>query len=360
MARTIVALYDDMGTARKVVDELVKNGISRTAISLAANDSGGEFKKLSEGVDSQHVNAGEGSAFGAAVGALTGILVSLGALVIPGVGPVLAAGPIMAALGSTAVGAGIGAAAGGLLGALVGAGVPEEDAHFYSEGVRRGGTLVMVNSPDDNARTAYDIMQRHGAADINERGTAWRKEGWQKFDQNAQPYNQNTSVRETRTTRQAQPAAQTNRNLAGESVVPVVNEEIQVGKRQVEGGGVRINTQMVEKPVQEQVQLREEHVNVERRPVNREVTRGDLAAFEEGVIEVTATSEQAVVSKQARVVEEIVVSKDVANRTETINDSVRQTEVQVEQIPAGNQRTARVEDTNVTRNQQDQQRTNNR
>jgi hypothetical protein len=111
---------------------------------------------------------------------------------------VLAAGPLAAALGtagaSTLVGAGIGAAAGGLIGALVGAGIPEEDASFYAEGIRRGGTLVMVKTSDDMAQRAYDVLQRYGAVDVEERSGTWRQSGWSGFDPNAQPYTGTTEA----------------------------------------------------------------------------------------------------------------------------------------------------------------------
>ncbi len=117
----------------------------------------------------------------------------------------------------------------------------------------------------------------------------------------------------------------------GQAVIPVVEEELKVGKRTVEGGGVRVSTQVTETPVQEQVQLHEEQVKVERRPVNRAATSAD-AAFKEGTIEVTERSEEAVVTKQARVIEEIVVSKQAQDRTETVQDTVRRTDVDVEKV----------------------------
>jgi uncharacterized protein (TIGR02271 family) len=111
----------------------------------------------------------------------------------------------------------------------------------------------------------------------------------------------------------------------------VVEEQLQVGKRAVQAGGVRVHTRVIEKPVQEQVRLREERVHVERRPVDRPLTAADQP-FKERVIEATETVEQPVVAKQARVVEEVNVRKDVNQRTETVRDTVRRTDVQVEQI----------------------------
>ena len=136
------------------------------------------------------------------------------------------------------------------------------------------------------------------------------------------------------------PTSTTNLDNGGEVVLPVVEEELQVGKREVERGAIRVYTHVTETPVNEQVTLREEHVNVERRPVDRAVTEGD-AAFKEGSFELHETAEEAIVAKQARVVEEVVVGKEATQRTETISDTVRRTDVEVEEVP-GTTRTSGV------------------
>lgn len=119
----------------------------------------------------------------------------------------------------------------------------------------------------------------------------------------------------------------------GETRVPIVEEQVQIGKREVERGGVRVRTEVEEKPVEEQVRLREEHVRVERRPVDRPATEADIRrAQQAGTIEVTERAEQPVVQKQARVVEEVVVGKEATQRTETVRDTVRKTDVEVEQV----------------------------
>lgn len=124
----------------------------------------------------------------------------------------------------------------------------------------------------------------------------------------------------------------------GEAVLPVIEEDIAVGKRAVETGGVRVHTKVEERPVEEQVNLREEHVNVERRPVDRPVSDANMA-FQEQSFEVTEMAEQPVVRKQARVVEEVVISKDAQQHTETVRDTVRRQDVHVhEQESAGAER----------------------
>jgi len=203
MAKTVVGLFDTSAEAQSAVQELINSGFQRNDISLVANDAHGQYanyREVGATGSSTAEGAGAGAIGGGVLGGVLGLLVGVGALAIPGIGPVLAAGPLAAALGaagaSTLVGAGIGAAAGGIIGALVGAGIPEEDAGFYAEGVRRGGTLVLVKSSDDMAQRAYDVMQRYGAVDVDERGSSWRASGWKGFDTNAEPYTGKTDMDE--------------------------------------------------------------------------------------------------------------------------------------------------------------------
>jgi hypothetical protein len=178
--KTIVGMYDHFENARQVVQELVNSGIDRARISLIAGDREGRYATdLKRDVDDGDTIAG-GAATGAVVGGLGGLLLGLGALAIPGIGPVIAAGPIV----STLVGAGVGAAVGGLVGALVAAGVPEEQAGYYAEGVRRGSTLVTAEVAEERVDEVVRIMERHHPIDVDERATTWRQGGWTGFDAN--------------------------------------------------------------------------------------------------------------------------------------------------------------------------------
>ncbi len=112
--------------------------------------------------------------------------------------------------------------------------------------------------------------------------------------------------------------------------IPILEETLKVGKRQVDQGRVRVRSYIVETPVEEQVSLRQEHVHVERRPVDRPATSADEALFRERTIEAEERSEEAVVSKEARVKEELILSKDASVSTETVKDSVRRTEVEID------------------------------
>ena len=193
MTRTIVAVYNNFDHASRTVADLQKAGFNRSDISLIANDAAGHYKGFLEGKPiEKNVKAGEGAAVGAGFGALTGALVGLSALVIPGVGPVIAAGPLMAALTGGAVGAAAGAVTGGITAALVDIGVHETEAGYYADGVRRGGTLVVVKSTDTMADKAVSILRSHGPADMERTVQNWRSQGWRGFDPKAQPYDYTT------------------------------------------------------------------------------------------------------------------------------------------------------------------------
>ncbi len=134
---------------------------------------------------------------------------------------------------------------------------------------------------------------------------------------------------------QSQTATQSNtQSLQDEVRIPVVEEQVKIGKRAVTRGGVRVYQRVSETPVQEQVQLREEHITVERRPADQAATEADLGTFKEGVVELRESAEEAVVAKSAKVVEEVVVGKEVRDRTETVSDTVRRTDVEIEQLGA--------------------------
>jgi hypothetical protein len=193
--KTIVALYDDFAAAQRATQELVANGFDRSNISLVFNDAAGEYSQYVNDPDATPVPVvtdatAAGAGAGAVIGGIGGLLVGLGALAIPGIGPIVAAGPLVSAL----AGAGIGAVAGGLVGALTDLGVPETEASFYAEGVRRGGALVTAQVPDEQVNWAMDIMDRHHPVDLEERVGHWRQEGWTRFDPNGEPYTDHTGT----------------------------------------------------------------------------------------------------------------------------------------------------------------------
>ena len=184
---------------------------------------------------------------------------------------------------------------------------PQEDRRLYEEAVRRGGFLLTVDSDDQQADRVRDVLERSHAVDMDERERELQAAGFDPSTAGA-------------------PAAQ-----AGDEVIPVIEEKLTVGKRRVDRGGVRVRAYVVESQVQQAVNLREEHVEIERRPVGERVVNAEKL-FQERAIELTETAEEAVVTKSARVVEEVTLKKAVGERTQTVNDTVRHTEVEVEQI----------------------------
>jgi len=321
MAKTVVGLMNTAEEAERVVRDLTSTcRCDRADIGLMAR--GTDQADVSD-TDAHEPRsevahgAMKGAGTGAALGGVLGLVAGVAALSIPGFGPFIAAGPIASAL----AGAGVGAAAGGIIGALANMGVPEEEAHYYAEGVRRGGTLITVHArSDDAADCAAEVMRQHGAVDIDERGAQWKQEGWNGRIEPADERGRQTTGTQL---------DERGRSTTDAQVLPVAQEDLVVGKRAVQRGGVRVYTHVVEKPVEETVRLRDEHVRVERQPVDRAAAAGE-DAFREGTIEVRETIEEPVVSKQSRVVEEVRVSKDVNEHAEKIRDTVRATEVEVE------------------------------
>lgn len=194
---------------------------------------------------------------------------------------------------------------------LASLGMPDKDYDHLKDGIRDGGIVVAVAAPATHADAVEDIFEKHSVKKIDET----EKTGNEYLaDAAAAPL-----------------AADT---MSAETAIPVVEEELVVGKRAVNQGGVRIYRRVVEVPVEESVNLREEHVTVERHAVDRAVTDAD--AFRDRTIELTETAEEAVIGKNARVVEELLVGKKSSEHTETIHDTVRKTEVEVEEIPGSN------------------------
>jgi uncharacterized protein (TIGR02271 family) len=183
--------------------------------------------------------------------------------------------------------------------------MPDEDRQAYSEGVRRGGYLLTARVDEGRADAVCRILDDSGAIDFDERQQQWRSEGWSGRDE----------------------------------AIPVVEEQLRVGKREVERGGVRVRSYVEETPVEEAVSLRSEHVEIERRPVDERLSAANAdELFEERTIELTERGEEAVVAKEAVVREEIGIRKEVNQRTETISDTVRHTEVDVDDTRASDDR----------------------
>ncbi len=183
----------------------------------------------------------------------------------------------------------------------------DDEVKTYTKAAQRSGSIVTVHAQSkEEAEQAADLLDDCGAVDVNE---------------HASKYGYDSSSEKREGTMDE-----------GKKSIPIINEEMQVGKRMVETGGVRLRSRIVERPVEEKLRLREERVQVDRRSVDRSATEEDLKNFDEGQIEVIERAEVPVVSKEARVVEEVTIGKDVKERKETVSDTVRKTEVDIENI----------------------------
>lgn len=175
MTQTITNVYDDPATARQVVAALEDAGFTSDEVSIVRQNEEGWSNT---DTDDDSSGAATGATVGLAAGTGAGLLVSLGLVAIPGLGPLVAAG----VLATTLAGAAAGAVGGGIIGALTDFGVSEDDAQVYAENIRRGGTLVSVRTDESRASIAEEIMHRMGPVDIAERGNAYRGEGWTSYD----------------------------------------------------------------------------------------------------------------------------------------------------------------------------------
>lgn len=209
----------------------------------------------------------------------------------------------------------------------------------YAESVRRGSFVLTVDSRNaGEAERAGEILERFNPVDVDARVSHWKNQGWSGYDAAAPTYSRDDIERERAS--YLAPATNFTSGRQSESVdaavdavhIPVVEEQVNIGKREVERGRVRIIKRVIERPVQEQVTLRDEHIHVERRPVDRPVSGTELDTFQESSFEVRETDEEAVVAKTAKVVEELVIGKEVTEHTEQINETVRRTDIDVERL----------------------------
>lgn len=184
----------------------------------------------------------------------------------------------------------------------------DDERERYTKAARRGSVVTVHTQTSEEAQRASELLDQYGATDV---------------DDNYKEYSDSEAGNNF---------GRAYKNAGEGETVSVIEEKMQVGKREVETGGVRLKSRIVEKPVEESLRLREEHVSVERKPVDRAATDADLNNFKEETIELVEHAEVPVVSKESRIVEEVSLGKKVDNRKETIRDSVRKTEVDVEHI----------------------------
>lgn len=183
MSKTITRLFDDYSDGAAAVRELETLGVSHDDVSIVANNARGDHDGVKD-----HGDVERGASTGALLGGAGGLLAGLGLLAIPGLGPIVAAGWLAATAAGAGIGAVGGAATGGVVEGLKNAGHTDEEAHVYSEGVRRGGTLVSAKVPDNLIAQAEAILDRNKSVDAATRGAAYRQSGWTGFDADAPAY----------------------------------------------------------------------------------------------------------------------------------------------------------------------------
>jgi uncharacterized protein (TIGR02271 family) len=219
--------------------------------------------------------------------------------------------------------------------------LPGEDRHVYEEGMRRGGFLLIADVDNDEADEAIAALNESHlkSVDIEDRAHQWKSQGWMPAVAGAGMAGMGASAQQSSSSMSTQSSTlQGNMGRTDSQVdtstrsIPVVKEQLEVGKREVERGGVRVYSHIVETPVNESIELREEHVDVQRRAVDKPVSASDTTAFREQSLEMREMAEEAVVQKTARVVEEVTINKEVSERQEQIHDTVRHTEVEVERF----------------------------
>jgi len=200
--------------------------------------------------------------------------------------------------------------------------VPDEDAHLYAEGLGRGHSMLVIQANAGEHHRIMKVLERFNPMDIDDHAAKWRNSGWSGVHPGKAAWDVRRQSSTGGTTRAAA--------ATEEQVIPVYEEQLRVGKRAVEAGHVRVRVYTVERPVQEGLTLREERVAVERRPVDRPISGMPDQAFQERTVDVTTHREEPVIAKEARVKEEIRVRKEADQRTESVRDKVRHTEVEVE------------------------------
>lgn len=202
---TVVAVYDNFETADLVIRALVADGFERSDIGVAANNVSGAYNHLV--IDStpdmktdNDVSGSEGGGFGAVVGGITGAVVALTAIAIPGIGPIIAAGPLVALLGGATgavVGGAVGAVTGSIAASLIDLGIPDAEAEHYAESVRRGHALVTVLvTNEEDATTVSNVLRRYNPLRVKSLADQWREKGWSGFDPLAEPYTEAALVTE--------------------------------------------------------------------------------------------------------------------------------------------------------------------
>ena len=307
MAQTVIGFFDDAAEAQRAVQQLVSNGFDRDQIDISSGNKDGALSTSSTASDRNDPDRESG---------ITRFFKNL-------------------------------------------FGDNDDEVSRYSRVGMQSSSIVTVHAQSsDEAERAADLLDDYGAVNVNERASEYDRSNISSdrdlTSDRTSTYadtdrgmgyvasDRTTDFSDTDRTSGYSDTDTSRSNLGNttdrDTSINRIEEDLEVGKRTVETGGVRVRSRIVEKPVEESIRLREEHVTVERNPVNREVGRDEMANFQERDIELSERAEVPVVNKEARVVEEIRLTKDVEEREETIRDTVRSTEVDVENLSGNDNR----------------------
>jgi uncharacterized protein (TIGR02271 family) len=303
MQHTLVAVFDNNADAQGAMDELLASGFSRQDVRMSSGGSTTGTDSTLSGSSTSATSSGDAGTGGGIMNFFSNLF-----------------------------------------------GSDDDDTRHVSryEGAVSGGKCVITLTADSlpEVERAADIVERFGPIDIDEHsdnvgqmaaGGAMlqgSQSGMQSYSSSAQSDSIQQQGSLSGASLQRDTAIATGSTAT--QAIPVVQEQLKVGKREVHRGGVRIFSRVVETPVNESVSLREEHVDVQRRPVDQPISPADATAFKEQTIEMRETAEEAVVQKSARVVEEVTIGKQVNERQEQIHDTLRHTEVEVERLGGTN------------------------
>ncbi|MGB3548579.1 MAG: DUF2382 domain-containing protein [Saprospiraceae bacterium] len=299
--RRVVGVFRTRADAERAIDDLKAAGVDMERVSVVARDAD-EVSGVETGLDTEedtgnHADDGAktGALTGGAIGGIGGLLVGLGALAIPGVGPILLAGAEATAIATTLAGGAIGAAAGGLLGALVGLGIPEEDARVYNDRVEAGHYLVMINGPSVDADRAETLLRRHNAEEVKVYDSAGSA-------------------------------------LDNPNNVKLYEERLKVHRERVKTGEVAVGKRVETETAQVSVPVSKESVVIERTaPTTPGTTVPTADAFQSGeVARMEVYEESADIRKEPFVREEVNVRKETDRDVVNEEATVRREELDVD------------------------------
>lgn len=328
-SRRAIGTFPSRRAAENALHELKDSGFNMDHVSVIAKDSDGKGDIAGAGVHDRADNKADdgakvGAVSGGAVGGLTGLLVGIGALAIPGIGPIMLAGAAATALATTAAGGAIGAAAGGLLGGLVGLGVPEDRAKNYNDRVSAGEYLVIVDGAEAEIAKAQTVLSRRDIQDWGIYDIPSAEGRSTSVQESVQPVAAVAPVAASRTT------AESGLPTTDESV-KLYEERLVVDKDRAKTGEVAIGKHIETETARVSVPIEKERVVIERvTPGNETVVTPDSDAFTEGeAMRVEVYEETPDIRKEAFVREEVSIRKEVTQETVKAEETLRREEIDI-------------------------------